>query len=373
MATTYLFAGGGTGGHIFPALAIAEQLHRLEPGCRCACIVSERSIDRRILEPRGVEFFPIPARPFGLRPLVLASFIANWGLAVRTVRDIIRRVHSAGPVRMIAMGGFVAAPAAQAARVERVPLVLVNLDASPGKANRWIARHARRVFTAAETPPFESRGWVRVRPIVRAEALAPAPPPECRRLLGLDPDRPVLLVTGASQGAASINHLALALARAQARSLRQAGWQIIHQTGRGGVDAVSAAYRDLRIDALVREFLDPIGPAWGSATVALSRAGAGSVAEAWANRVPTVFLPYPWHRDAHQRRNAEPLERAGACVIEEDLADPERNLARGGAALWSLMQDEHRRARMQAHLSALGPADGAETVARSLQDPRDSP
>jgi len=361
--TTFLFAGGGTGGHVFPALAIAEHL---PPGSPCAYLVSERPIDRRILEPRGVAFHPIPARPFGLRPATLTSFIAHWGQSVRAARAVIREARNAGPVRLIATGGFVAAPAAQAARVERVPLTLVNLDAAPGKANRWIARHARRVFTAAEAPEFESRGWVRIRPIVRREAIAPGTPAQCRRTFDLDPDRPTLLVTGASQGAASINGLATALARAHAREWVDAGWQIIHQTGRGGVDEVASAYRQAGITAVVREFLDPMGPAWGSASVALSRAGAGSVAEVWANRVPTLFLPYPWHRDRHQRFNAEPLRRAGACLVEDDLVDPARNLGRAGAALWSLMTDADARARMEARLEALGPADGAATVARAV-------
>jgi UDP-N-acetylglucosamine--N-acetylmuramyl-(pentapeptide) pyrophosphoryl-undecaprenol N-acetylglucosamine transferase len=366
VTTTYLFAGGGTGGHIFPALAIAEQLARLDPGCRCHFIISERPIDRRILEPRALAFHPIPARPFGLRPVVLASFVAHWGQAVRATRAVIREARAAGPARMIALGGFVAAPAAQAARVERVPLTLVNLDAAPGKANRWIALHSRRVFTAARAPSFESRGWVWVRPIVRTEAIAPWSAPECRRHFGLDPDRPVLLVTGASQGAASLNHLALSLARAHTRSWKQAGWQVIHQTGQGSAQNVAAAYRQLGVDAVVREFIDPMGPAWGAATLALSRAGAGSVAEVWANRVPTLFLPYPWHRDRHQRRNVEPLLSVGACAVEEDLVDPERNLGRGGAALWSLMLDDHRRARMRIALEGLGPADGAQTVAHAV-------
>lgn len=364
MTTTYLFAGGGTGGHIFPAIAIAEQIAARAPECRCEYIVSERPIDRQILESRGLAFHAIPARPFGLRPATLARFLAHWGESVRSARAVIKEARKLGPVRMIATGGFVSAPAAQAARVERVPLTLVNLDAAPGKANRWIARHALRVFTAAEAPAFEARGWVRVRPIVRREALAPGPPGECRRRFDLDPDRPVLLVTGASQGAASINQFATALARAHAREW--GGWQVIHQTGRGAVDEVASVYRALGITAFVREFLDPMGPAWGAATAAVSRAGAGSVAEAWANRVPTLFLPYPWHRDQHQRRNAEPLLRAGACLIEEDLVGPAHNLERAGAAMWSLLSDAGGRQRMMKRLASLGPADGAASIAEEV-------
>src|SRR5690606_17160522 len=115
-----------------------------------------------------------------------------------------------GPGRIVAvaMGGFVAAPCAQAARVEKVELALVNLDAVPGKANRWIARRADRVLTAADVGPPE---WARIGAIVRRQALAPGSPAACRAALGLDPDRPVLLVTGASQGARSLNELMVEL------------------------------------------------------------------------------------------------------------------------------------------------------------------
>lgn len=369
----FVLAGGGTGGHIFPNLAIAEQIESLlghRP--RCVFAVSRRPLDAQILKDESREFEAIPAEPLALRPRGLLKFLNSWGRSVRAARALIQKLkREHGRVDVVATGGFVSAPVAQAARVERVPVTLVNLDATPGRANRWIARHAARVFTAAETP---SVNWPVIRPIVRAAALAPGDARMCRKKLGLDPDRPVLLVTGASQGAGSINKLLVAMIEKHAADFASRGWQVIHQTGpRTGakdMDDSRAAMKSAGIPAVVEPFFREMGVAWGAADLAISRSGAGSVAEAWANATPSVFLPYPYHKDQHQRANAAALVRAGACVIEDDLVDAEQNLGHAGAAVLSLMRDDAKRDAMKSALKSLGPADGARAVATALLDVR---
>ncbi len=356
---TFLFAGGGTGGHIYPALAIAEHLTR-SPSVRCVFLCSDRPLDAEILTREGVPFDIIPAKPFSVRPRAFIRFAASWGGAVRISRAIIARERAA-TVHIVAMGGFVAAPVVQAARVERCPITLVNLDAVPGKANRWIARHAARVFTAA---PVDGAAWTRVPPIVRAGATAGRSAAECRRALGLDPDRATLLVTGASQGARSINRLLIRMVADRAPDFRN--WQVIHQTGANEDAPVRDAYQAAQIRAVVRPFIVEMGLAWGAADLAVSRAGAGSVAEAWSNRVPTIFLPYPYHRDQHQRANARPLEEAGAAVIVQDRIEEAANAADAGAILARLMKDDSERNRIRDSLARLGPADGAARIAAAL-------
>jgi UDP-N-acetylglucosamine--N-acetylmuramyl-(pentapeptide) pyrophosphoryl-undecaprenol N-acetylglucosamine transferase len=369
----FVLAGGGTGGHIFPNLAIAEQLESLL-GARPRCVfaVSARPLDAQILGDESREFEVIPAEPFLLRPRAFLKFLNSWGRSVRTARELLqklRREH--GRVDVVATGGFVSAPVTQAARVERVPVTLVNLDATPGRANRWIARHAARAFTAAETPGVN---WPVIRPLVRAAAMAPGDARACRVRLGLDPDRPVLLVTGASQGAGTINKLLVALVEKHASDFVSRGWQVIHQTG-PRTDAMDiensrGVLKSAGIPAVVEAFFREMGVAWGSADLAISRAGAGSVAEAWANATPSVFLPYPYHKDQHQRANAAVLLRAGACVVEDDLIEPEKNVGRAGATLLELMRDDAKREAMRAALKSLGPADGAATVAGALMGER---
>lgn len=361
-ARTLIFAGGGTGGHIFPALAIAEQARKLAPGVRCIFVCSHRPLDSQILTKEGAEFRVVPAMPFGVRPRALVRFARSWGPSIRAGRALIRECRASGSdVRVIAMGGFVAAPIAHAAVAERATLLLVNMDAIPGKANRWIARKADRIVTSA---PVEGEPWERIPPIVRAAALASKDAGECRRALGMNAERQTLLVTGASQGAKSINQLLISLVDSKPDVFRD--WQVIHQTGANEEAGVRRAYEAAGVPALVQPFFDGMGLAWGAADLAVSRAGAGSVAEAWANAVPTIFLPYPYHKDQHQRFNAGQLVEAGAAVLNEDLIDAERNLNGAGMTLALLMTEPQARVKMKGAFGALGPANGAERIARII-------
>lgn len=361
----FIFAGGGTGGHLFPGLAITEQLRALDPASRAVFACSPRPLDAEILRVAGVEFEAIRAAPFSARPRGLVKFIGSWGGAVRQGRAMIRAARGDGhAVHVVAMGGFVAAPVVQAARAERCPVTLINLDAAPGLANRWIARHARDTLTAAEV---EGRAaWLRIAPIVRSAARPPGGPEHCRRLLNLHPLRPTLLVTGGSQGARSINELMVRLARDHAESFTAGPWQVFHQAGSVPLDEIREAYTRAGITAHVEAFFDPMGPYWGAADFAVARAGAGNVAEAWASATPCVFLPYPYHKDEHQRRNAQRLQSAGCCVIARDLIEPEANVAGPGREILALLADAGRRRSMREAFTRLGPADGAESAARRL-------
>ena len=367
-----IFAGGGTGGHLYPAIAISEQLGDRSDSVDSHFVCSTRPLDAKLLSEEGVAFTPVAARPFALSPLRLAEFVRTWPSVVRACRRVIASLRERGPVVVVAMGGFVSAPAASAARKARVPLVLVNLDATPGKANRWVAKRSDRVFTAAEPEGRWYAPWERVRPIVRWAAIADGDRAFCRRELGLDPDKPLLLVTGASQGARSIN--AMMVRMLQTQPSRFMGWQVIHQCGPatlgGGGEfdesAIVAAYAKAGVPAVVKPLFREMGRVWGAAEVAISRCGAGSVAEAWANRVPCVFLPYPYHKDEHQRKNAIPLERAGGAVIVKDHVDAAANEADAGSVLLGLMDEPEKREAMTRRLRELGPPDGAGVVAEAI-------
>lgn len=364
----FIFAGGGTGGHLFPGLAIAEALRELEPSARALFLCSDKPLDAEILAREGAASVPTPARPLILRPRGIIRLMRSWGPSVRIARSAIAGRRPSGPraEAVVALGGYVAAPVVQAARAERVPVVLVNLDAVPGKANRWIARKADVRLTASEIlkGPAAAASWQRIPPLVRRRAIASGSAHDCRARLGLDPGRPTLLVTGGSQGAGSINAFVLALARANPQAMR--GWQVLHQTGAQEADAVRTAWGELGIPARVEAFISAMGDAWGAADVAVSRCGAGSVAEAWANATPAVFLPYPWHKDQHQRWNARALEEARAAVVVDDLIDGPRTLAGCSAAVLPIFTDPGVRQAMRGAYGALGPADGAQRVARLL-------
>lgn len=370
-AVSVLFAGGGTGGHLFPALAIAEQLLERDPWSKVRFLCSDRPLDRQILSEERlldvpVEFEIIPAKPFGVRPLTALRFLSSWGGAVRAGRTAIRAAREHGRVWVVAGGGVVAAPVVQAARAEKVPVLMLNLDATPGLANRWISRHATKIVTTAPVEGAIAAGWERIPPIVRSAAVAPEAPEDCRHRLGLHPERPTIFVTGASQGAASINQMMTALVRANAAEFQRGGWQVVHQTGKPDTTEIEAAYREAKVPAKVFAFSKELGVCWGAADFAVSRAGAGSVAEAWANGVPTIFMPYPYHKDQHQKKNAEPLVAAGAAVLCEDLIEAGRNVGSVGVRVLELMRDSGKRAAMKGAMGKLGAADGAGRVAGML-------
>ncbi len=357
---TAIFAGGGTGGHLYPALAVREALEAQHPGKADAVFLcSNRPLDATLLEKAGVEFVRLPAAPFGVRPGALLRFARSWPFSVAVVRQVI--VDRKGPVVMVAVGGFVAAPAAWTAKRLGVPLLMLNLDASPGRANRMIERFADAKLT---TTPLDRKGFTNIPPIVRKEAIATGPPELCRERLGLDPALKTLLVVGGSQGAKSLNAFVAAFVREHADALE--GWQILHQSGDRGDEGAAEAMRAAGVAGEVRAYLDEIGAAWGAADLALSRAGAGGVAEAWANAVPTLFAPYPYHRDQHQALNARRLADAGAAIVAEDRVEPDQNLQSLGGPLLKLLTDDAAREAMRQAARELGPADGASKVAEAV-------
>lgn len=352
-------AGGGTGGHIYPNLAVLEELERrLGPeSISSMLLVSERPIDATIAAAESRRATPIPAAPVGLSPKALAKLVLGWGSAVRAARGAIQALRADV---VLATGGFVSAPVMMAARAERVPLVLLNLDAVAGKANRWVGRKARIRLTSADGPGVP-RSWERVRPVVREAAMPRGTPSECRLRLGLAPERLTLLVTGGSQGARSINDLMLELAAQHPGAFQN--WQILHQCGDKGVEALAAGYSATGVQARCEQYLADMASAWGAADLAIARCGASSVAEIWAAGVPSVLLPYPYHRDEHQAANARPLVEVGGAIIERDRIRGAANMEGAGNTILRLLRDDAERDRMRESLASLGPTDGAQTVA----------
>lgn len=371
-----IFAGGGTGGHIYPALAIGEYARAMEPGVGLRILCSTRAVDSEILSKEDIPFTPISAHPPIARPLPALRFAASWVPAVNACKRAIREHQSAGPVTLIAMGGFVCAPAVTAARALKVPMVLVNLDAVPGKANRHAARHAGRVFTACalDHRPDVSE-WVEVGPIVRSAFNDAGDDPggmkraQARSAFGLDPQTKTLLVTGGSQGATSINEFMGAMLVEHAEAL--ASWQVIHQVGRHHDPRdIRDWYERVHVRAWIGRFIadKPVDmpTAWLASDLSLGRCGAGTVAEAWATRTPSVFMPYPYHTDGHQRANAQPMVRAGAALLFDDRIEPSRNLEEHGQTLIGLLSDPLRLSALQEPAGRLPPVDGAGRIAAWL-------
>lgn len=367
---TILFAGGGTGGHLFPSLAIAQRLPESVAGdpavaLRSHFLCSDRQIDASILQKAGVQFTPLPVKPLPRGPLAAIRFVLSYWKSRSIAKQLIRTMNAKA---IVAMGGFVSGPVVSAARSLGVPVMMVNLDAVPGKANRWLAGKCDHLFTVYPTDQLGTRRVDLVPMPLRQSCLASGDRASCRAAMGLDPERPVLLVTGASQGAESLNQMMIELLSRVPVQAMLARWQLLHLAGPGRDGDVRKAYEEAGLRHVVLDFCDTMGQAWGAADLAISRAGAGSVAEAVANAVPTVFLPYPHHKDQHQRLNAAPIVEACGAVLFDDHVDPVENADRLQMPIMQIMDNPDRLERMRANLRRIHPGDGATRLAREALD-----
>lgn len=360
-ARTILFAGGGTGGHIYPNVAIIEQLRAKNVHFSPFLIVSNRPIDQRILTAQQLAGAAMRTRPMTLHPLRLPGFVRSWRASVRQARALLAQ-HQ--PKAVAATGGFAAAAMVQQAAKAGVPVAMVNLDAVPGKANRWMARCAAQIFSVYETS--ELPGAERIGLPLRAASIGPQTKAEARQALGLDPKREMLMITGGSQGAQSLNSAVIELLGRPRIVEALADWQVLHICGPKNEKQTRAAYEAIALSSQVLAYCDRMGCAWRCATLSMSRAGAGGVAEAWANAAPCLFFPYPGHRDQHQKHNAAPMVEAGGALLFDDHQDVKRTADSVEPTLLELANQPERLAAMAQALEQSRPALGAASVANWL-------
>ncbi|GAB5496427.1 MAG: undecaprenyldiphospho-muramoylpentapeptide beta-N-acetylglucosaminyltransferase [Phycisphaerales bacterium] len=366
-----VFAGGGTGGHIQPNLAIAEQLALLMPGkVGGTFVTSERPIDAKVLSEETIDGFAFdqlvsPAKPIAMKPMALARFVLNWGGSVRAGRRAIRGLkETCDRVVVVSTGGFVSPGVAMGARAEGVPSVLVNLDAVPGKANRLMQRWATRQLTSAPTGDTRLE---RIAPIVRGRMLETPSKEDASSHFGLDTNRNTLLVTGGSQGAQSVNDFVVRALKELEGDLDLASWQVIHQCGKDAEESLTKRYDALGVKAWVGAYIDRMDLAFKASDAAVTRGGAGTIADLWATRTPALVLPYPYHADEHQKVNAKELTDTGGVSVGIDKIEPESNLRENLEKLRKLLDSKTRR-EMSVAIESLGPADGARSVALIVLD-----
>jgi UDP-N-acetylglucosamine--N-acetylmuramyl-(pentapeptide) pyrophosphoryl-undecaprenol N-acetylglucosamine transferase len=327
MALTVVLAGGGTGGHVFPAVALAETIRKCEPEAQVRFMGTSRGLEARIVRSAGYVLDLVPARPLlGQGLLAKLRGLAAIARGVVSARRVLRRV---APDLVLGMGGYASVPTVVAALSLRIPVGLLEPNARPGRANRWLGRFVRTVFVQfEEAERYFPKGKARrtgipVREIARAQQPAEA-------------GTVSLLVFGGSQGARSVN-------RAVTAGLDQLGerdgFRITHQTGEADLDFVKAAYADAGVRAEIAPFFDDLTERLGSADLVVSRAGASTVAEICMAGVASVLVPYPYAADDHQMANARALERVDGCrvvpdaVVANELAATVRALAQDPAKL----------------------------------------
>jgi len=360
-----LFAGGGTGGHIYPNVAVVERMQAMDVSVRPHFVISNRAVDAAILDKLGHDYTAIPMQPFAAHPLRAAKMLASWWGSRAILKRLLEQHRVAA---VVSTGGFVSVPAMGVGAAAGLPTVLVNLDAVPGKANRWSARSASALFSAFEVDAVLGWQYERVGLPLRSAAVGPEDRGEAKTQFGIDAELPVLLVVGGSQGAQSLNHMMVQLAADAEVRASLKPWHVLHIAGAGNESEATACYEAAGLSATVLGFCDRMGAAWRAADLAICRAGAGSVAEAWTNRAPSLFFPYPGHRDQHQRLNAEPMAAAGGAMLFVDQIDPQANVAAVRGELLTLLSDATKRQAMRDALDAATLADGAQVIATYLTE-----
>ena len=351
-AVRLVISGGGTGGHLFPGVAVAEAIMVERPGSEVLFIGTDRQVDSRVLGNRP--FASTAIRCQGLKGRsMLERLRAIWQLpqAVWAAAGIIKKFR---PDLVLGVGGYVTGPVVLAARLLRIPTCIHEQNSVPGMANRWLGKIVRRVFLSLPgSEKFFPAARTRLtgNP-VRAEILAAA-----RQVLEPGGRAGItLLVLGGSQGAHRLN-LLVSDGLVARKGRLPAGFRVIHQTGRQDEELVRERYRTGGIEARVGAFFDDMADLYGQADLLVSRAGATSLAELCVMGRPAILVPYPFAADNHQEHNArQVVERGGALLCRESELTAEKL----SEMILGLLDDRERMRTMglKARAAALPEATG---------------
>jgi UDP-N-acetylglucosamine--N-acetylmuramyl-(pentapeptide) pyrophosphoryl-undecaprenol N-acetylglucosamine transferase len=357
----FAIACGGTGGHLFPGLAVAEVLRA--QGHEVLLFVSEKEVDARAL--RAYPDLPSAKLPSIGLPALFSPAMVTF---LRRLRESLKKCGAAydadRPHAVLGMGGFTSIAPLIAARRRGIPAFLHESNAIPGKANRLAALFCRAVLLGFDdcARHFPKRRTQVTGTPIRRELATDAPgKTEARRALGLDPETTTLLVMGGSQGAAGIN----ALMTQAAPHLPATPLQIVHLSGERDAETVRLIYADAGIKAVVLPFCDRMQDVYPAADLAVSRSGAASLGELSWFGLPSVLVPFPYAAEDHQRLNAEIFVRSGAARLQAEKGATGESLAR---LLVSLLESPQILATMSASAKALAPRDAAARVAAVLTE-----
>lgn len=366
-AEVVVFAGGGTGGHLYPALALADALTAVRPSVRPFFVGAERGIEARVLPERGLDHLLLPVRGIqrgggvgenlGVGPALLRSLVTLRG-CFRTLR----------PELVVVTGGYAGAPAGFMAALSRIPLALQEQNAIAGLTTRMLARWASQIHVAF--PEVAEGLSERARAVVEHSG-NPVRPPSLRdrsadrASFGLALERPVLLVTGASQGARAINDAVLDLIRRRVAEAAPPAWQLLWSTGPTHIETITAALAELGRPNWVHAtgYINDMPAALSSADVAVGRAGAMTTSEFLAWGLPSIVIPLPTAAADHQTRNARALAQAGAAL---HLPQAEADGVRLDAAIESIFGDDDRRSVLATAARTRGRPQAAEETANRL-------
>jgi UDP-N-acetylglucosamine--N-acetylmuramyl-(pentapeptide) pyrophosphoryl-undecaprenol N-acetylglucosamine transferase len=354
---TYLFAGGGTGGHLFPGMAVAEELLARNADAQILFVGSEREIEREIVARAGYEHRTLDVEPsteFRRHPL---RFLWRTWQAVRMAKAFLADLK---PRAVIGLGGFASVPIVQAAYSKRIPVVLLEQNIVAGRATRWLARRANKLcLSFDETVGIQSN---RASVVVTGNPVRQA----IIKITRESSTKPTLLVLGGSQGSEAVNQAMLDCAATLQTVLDD--WQIIHQTGPQQLDDVRATYARLGLNARVYSFMSDLVDAYSEASLVVSRAGATTLAELACVGIPAILIPYPQAIGDHQVLNARAFEEAGAAIIVEQNPDTMLTGANLSHVFEDLLNRTSRLEQMGVAMQILATSEAAGRIVDAIEE-----
>ena len=363
-----LISGGGTGGHIFPAVSIANAIREMMPDTEFLFIGALGRMEMEKVPAEGYQIIGLPVRGF-IRPLFHPGNIKVLLDLYKSIRQAKKIIRNFQPDVAVGVGGYASAAALKAAYSMHVPYVLQEQNGFAGVTNQKLACHAEKICVAY--PGMErffpaDRIVMTGNPVRQKLRECTATPQEARTALGLDPDRPTLFITGGSLGARSVNQ-AIAAGLDQ---LYKAGIQVLWQTGKADGDKWERAVADMRkrlgianeADALIHPtvFVSDMAMAYRAADIVISRSGAGGVNEVCLLGKAAIFVPLPTAAEDHQTANARVLSEAHAAILCPDAEASSRLINEAIA----LINDPERIARFEQNAKKLGKFGAAETIAK---------
>jgi UDP-N-acetylglucosamine--N-acetylmuramyl-(pentapeptide) pyrophosphoryl-undecaprenol N-acetylglucosamine transferase len=359
--TRYLFSGGGTGGHLFPGLAVAEELRDREPQARIVFVGSVRDIERGIVAVHGYEHAVLPVEPStALRRNPLKFLWTGWN-SLRSAAALLDRER---PTAVIGLGGFASVPLVWTASRRGIPTVLLEQNIVAGRATRLLSRRASLVCLSfggtVNDLPRGTNAVLTGNPVRREiAALHEAP-----RSDGLEHD-PTLLILGGSQGAIAVNEAVFIAIERLARPL--AGWKIVHQTGRADEQRAMDVYTRLGLRHEVCAFFDNLPALFSRATLVVSRAGATTLAELACAGCPAILIPYPNSVRDHQRLNAMAFRDAGAAIVVEQRHKSSTTADSLARELTDLLHHRDYREQMSRATHSLALPEAARSVVLAIE------
>ena len=349
-----MFAGGGTGGHLFPGIAVAREVRRRHPEAPVVFVGTGRDLEVRALSRDG---FPLEqVRAVGLVGRSWRAIVHGLVTLPRGFADAWRLLSRHRPRVVVGLGGYSSGPLVLEAALRRTPTMLLEQNAVPGVTNRLLSRvvRAAAVSYATSLSYFGSRGFVSGNPVRTGFFEAPDARPEATT--------PHLLVLGGSQGAHAINMALVEAAPALASG--PVSFRVTHQAGAADVDVVASAYQRAGLDATVVPFVDQMEDVMAGADIVVCRAGATTLAELAAAGRPSILVPYPYAAHDHQRRNAQVVQQAGAA----DVVDPSDLTATGLVErIMALATDGPARCAMASASRDLGVPDAAQRIVDRME------